>query len=302
MKPSVLILLVSSLLGGIPPAAATPFTSTATRTLNGTLTGVQIQGTRRVPDEYQATYTNAAGAVVTTSRTATGLGTAFIGIVGAKDGTTITVTNLTESITNPAIVASTFSPPSNIVVSDFEINSGSVLTLAGSTFTLSGGFTAVQTAVNYDPTSPSYGIELGFIADASITGTGVAGTFQFGLVGNTSTETHLASVWEQVLLDGFPVGGVSTEQDFEFAGILMFGTVPTPFSGFFDGTATFFADGSTTAQGTLNLTTSFGPASGPISASAVPQVVPTPGIGTFALILLGLLVGMSRSLLNLRTE
>ncbi|MES2354018.1 MAG: PEP-CTERM sorting domain-containing protein [Pseudomonadota bacterium] len=291
MKRYILVFLVIFFLEGALPAAATPFINIETRSINGTLTGIQIVERTRpaAGDEYTAAYTNHAGEAATTPPVrATGAGLAAIDLL-AKPGTPVTVTNITEEITNPAFIASVFSPPLNIVVSEFGINPGSMLTLAGNTFALSGGFTAVQNAVNYDPASPSYGTELGYITNTNITGGGAGGTFQFD-IGNVSTQTNLASVWSQVLLNGFPVDGVSTEQDFSFAGMLVLNSISTPFSGLFDGTATFFEDGSTTAQGTLNLSTSFGPASGFISASAIPQLVAVPEPGTNVLMLAGLLI------------
>ena len=78
--------------------------------------------------------------------------------INPKSGTPVTVTNNTESITNPAKVASAtdvFTPGTNTVVTNFVVNQPSILTAGGVVLGLSGSFITTQVTLDTDPASPS---------------------------------------------------------------------------------------------------------------------------------------------------
>jgi len=212
-------------------------------------------------------------ATVTLTGTTNLLGILYLGPVGSAVGTA-TVTNTSEPAI-PAVVAEVFTPGVNTVVSAYTIAPGSMLTSGADTFVLTGGYTTVDTFVDMDPSSPNYGLETGFVKDLNINASGSAGDIQFVLGSSPTYSLNLASVWG---LD-IPAQGLSVPLLQTFSGTLTFNSITSSFSGSFDGTDTFFDDGSTTAQGTLTFDTDFGVFSGSLSASAQPilQAVPEPG-------------------------
>jgi hypothetical protein len=209
--------------------------------------------------------------------------------IQAKPGTTITVTNLSEAnaTATTTALANIFTPPSNVVVSAFVLDAGSSLSFEGDTFALAGGFTAIDTHVDYDPLSPTFGIEGGSIQNVVIAGSSGGNTVTLLLSTPPAYSLSLGPLWASAIPGGIPAGGLSTAANLALSGTLLFNSVPVPFTGTFNGTVTFLDDGSTTEQGSLNLLTSFGPATGSISGSAFPQLVPVPeprSLGVVALV------------------
>ncbi len=286
-------------LGSIPQAIAHPFTIDASKDItNSTIVRVGIDLTKPgtgpgglfSQDHFSISYTDYNTKLPVTKFATADLLTGSTAVdIQAKPGT-VTVTNLDETVPVKTAQVNIFDPPNNVVVSAFKINPGSNLVLGGNTLALTGGFTAVQTSVDYDPASPTYGVEKGYIDAISIQASGAPGTAILH-VASTTTETSLASVWAQLLpLTGpFPAGGVSAPDDFTFSGMLEFNSSMTPFDASFDGTITFLEDGSTSALGTLSMSTSFGAVTGTLSASAFPQLVPVPEPGSLNLLGLGLI-------------
>lgn len=257
-------------------AAAGPFTIKNISTTNDTETTVHIDGV--AAEEFEIAYTDANGKARKTTVVTNGIGTRNVQ-VQAKTNTTITVTNLTQGGSS-TVVASLFTPPSDIVVSAFTVDPRSELTFAGNTFALTGTFTTVDTMVDYDPASPTYGVEEGFVRDLSIEAIGSGGSVQFVLAGTPTYTLDLASVWGLEI----PLGGLSIPRNMAFSGVLSYNSVSSPFDATFDGDVTFFADGSTGASGILALTTDFGPAAGTLAAAALPQIVALPEPATWLLL------------------
>lgn len=290
---------LSLALGGIPQATAHPFTIGPSKDItNSTIVRVGIDLTKPgtgpgglfSQDHFSISYTDYNTKLPVTKFATADLLTGSTAVdIQAVPGT-VTVKNLDEAVPNQTAQVNIFDPPSNVVVSAFKINPGSNLVLGGNTLALSGGFSAVQTTVDYDPASPTYGVETGYIDAISIQASGAPGTAILH-VAPTTTQTSLAGVWSQLLpLTGpYPAGGVSAPDAFSFSGMLEFNSSMTPFDATFDGTITFLEDGSTTALGTLAMSTSFGSVTGTLSASAFPQLVPEPETGSLDLLGLGLI-------------
>src|SRR5207249_2431322 len=94
----------------------------------------------------------------------------------------------------------------------------------------------------------------------------------------------------------FPPEGISIPDNFAFFGTLDFNGIISPLAGAFNGAVTFFEDGSTTAQGTLTMNTDLGLATGTLSASAVPKLVPEPAsLGLLSFGLIGLAFSRKRT-------
>ncbi len=295
------------LLWNIQPAHASPFTIQPIGNLvNTTISdvGVELPKTSQGPgglypaDLISITYTDkSTGKPVTTTKRISILTGGLRFLINAKPGS-ITVTNLSEP-TVPAAVASlnSFDPPSNVVVSAFTVAPGSALTFAGNSFALTGGFTAVDTSVSYDPTSPLYALEQGSVTFANILGTGAAGTVQLVLTSPAVYSLDLSSIWAQTLgSDGIPPLGLSTPTGINLAGVLYFNSTAIPFTGTFSGVTTFFDDGTTMESGTLDLSTAAGLVTGSLSASATPELVPEPNSLTlFSMGLTGLAFALKKS-------
>ena len=293
MKSYIVPAMFCFLVGFGHVAGATQFTvEKVVEGANDTMTGILISEKTTKGDTYTTTYTTQGGKPFTTEPESAGKSSGMLDVfIQPKPTTTYTVTNLTEKITKGPFVASAndiFTPGVNVVVSDFTVNPGSQLTFAGNTFALTGGFTTIETNVDYNPQSPTYGSETGHVQAVDLVASGAQGlTFAFGL---GSTQLNLAPVWAQVLPTGiFPAEGISVPDSFAFSGMLDFDSLASPFTGDFNGAITFFDDGSTTALGALTINTDFGPATGTLSASALPRLVPEPAsLSLLSLALIGL--------------
>jgi hypothetical protein len=292
---SLLASLLAAILLPCQIANATPFTNKFVTTVNGTVTGITITEPGGPPypgDSYSISWTDETGTPRTTIVTVPpGTGQTTVAIT-PKEGTTVTVTNTTEAIVNPALTASLddkFDPPANVVVTAFSVDAGSNLVLGANTFTLSGGFTAIQTGVDYDPLSATYGTETGFLRSIDLLATGPAGALTFDFGSFVPTTTDLRPVWEQLVAGTvFPDVGLFATQTFSFFGNVLFGALTSPFTGQFIGQVGFFPDGSTTAFGTLVIDTNFGVATGQLSVTGMPRVVAVPEPAPLSLFVVGL--------------
>ncbi len=265
--------------------------------INDTVTGYHVQSSTMAGqgEEITVSYTNTSNAASTANPgTLTGGGTTVGRLnfnIQAKPGSTITVTNLTEGTTATTTASATiFTPPTNTVVSAFTLGGGSSLSFGGDTFALTGGFTAIDTHVDYNPLSPTFGMEGGSIQDVAIGGSSGGNTVSLLLSTPPTYSLALAPLWASAIPGGIPDGGLSTPADLALSGTLLFDSVHIPFTGTFTGTVTFLNDGSTTEQGSLSLLTSFGTATGSLSGSAIPQLEPVPEPRDFGIV--GLVCGL----------
>lgn len=274
-------------------AGATPFTDTLVKTINGTTTGITIVepgGPFYPGDNYTISYTdNATGAPVTLFVSVPPrLGTTTVAF-DPKPGTAVTVTNTTETITNPAkIAAAKFTPGVNEVTTAFLVTTPSSITIGGNTLSLAGGFTATQTTVDDDPLSPTYGVETGKLTRVSLTASG-PGTVATLTVPDLPTTTSLAAALLQVPSGSvFPDTGIYVPQIFALAGLLTVNGMSAPFTGAFNGRIGFLPDGGTVVDGTLTLTSVLGAATGVLFASGMPRILPVPEPSSVALLGLSL--------------
>jgi hypothetical protein len=245
-------------------AVASPFTVS----LVDNATSVEIKG---APNEmFKVLYLSANGTLGQTSVTTDAAGTATVGPV-VKASKTAEVQNMSEP-TQPVQSVSVFSPGSTNVVSTYALAAGSSLTFGTSVFALSGGYTTVDTIVDYDPSSPTYGTETGFLGGLNIAASGTAGTVTFDLASEPAYSVNLASIWGEQI----PPAGLSVPIDVTFSGTLSFASSSSPFTGTFVGTDTFLSDGSTIDQGTISFDNDFGLFTGNLTASALPVVEPVP--------------------------
>lgn len=283
------VLFIVAMIGVNNPVFGSPITVTKITKgwFNKTTTGITVTAGRLAAGEsISVSYTNANGKVTTETGTINQGGWANFTFT-PKAGTKINVTDTTEGTTGSVIAAATFDPPNNRVFSDFTVESTSYLDFAGNTFVLGGGFTAIDTSISYDPLSAGFGIEGGAVYDTAITGASGQDTVTLMLSSPASYSLNLAPLWAAAIPGGF-TGSLSTPTSLLLAGELMYNGTAIPFTGSFDGTVSFLDDGSTREDGALTLNTRLGTATGQISASAIPVLVPEPH--TASILALGLVV------------
>lgn len=281
--PSSIVIGAVSCLGAVNCLASTILTATGTSCNNGTSTCVTITGGRLAAGEsVSVTFVDSTTGKPTTKSAGTlDAGGAATITINAKPGsaTPIIASDTTEGTVAPGIVADAFTPGSNDVVSVFAISAGS-LSVGGSAFALNGTFTAVATDVVYDSTSAAFGNESGFGTNINIQAVGAGGTIAINSLFSGPYTMNLASLWNSSLPDSIPF-------TFPLNGTLFLNSSATPFTGLFAGTDTFFFDGSDTVTGNVSLTTDFGVITGTLTATANPQLVPVPELGTLGMLLIG---------------
>lgn len=266
------------LIFGTAATQASAGAFTAKRVTNGT----QIHILGDAGDVFSVTSPNPKPPPKTVTKTGVVniLGTLLIGPVATTGAAT--VKNVTENKV-PTATVQLFAPGSNEVVSEYALATNSSLVSGTDVFAMSGGYTTVDTNVDYDPSSPTFGTETGFLSKVDIVASGSAGTVKFNLASNPTYSVNLAPIWGEDI----PPGGLSVPLDVTFSGTLFFNAIPSSFSGTFSGTDTFFTDGSTTDQGTITFDTDFGVFTGNLTASAQPVLVAVPETSTWVEMLIG---------------
>jgi hypothetical protein len=83
----------------------------------------------------------------------------------------------------------------NRVESVYLVNAGSSVTFGGNTFNVSGGYTVIDTNVDY-----STGAETGHLAAVDIDAKGPAGTVDFTLSGTPAFDVNLSPIWAEPTL------------------------------------------------------------------------------------------------------
>jgi hypothetical protein len=218
-------------------------------------------------NKIDLTYTKADGTAGSVSDTIGAAGTVTFKIT-AKAGTNINAQNVTETPnTFDKTKAVAFNPPMNRVESVYLVNAGSSVTVGGNTFNVTGGYTVINTNVDY-----STGAETGHLAAVNIDASGPAGTVLFTLSGTPAFDVNLSPIWAEPTLPAT----VTIPTDVAIAGTLSVNGSSSPFTGTLTDSTTYYPDGSQTDVDTLAFSTNFGSLTGAISATATPVLVPEP--------------------------
>jgi hypothetical protein len=282
--PILTMALWSTACLGTDQALASPITATAKPCVNATGTCVTVAGpgASAANEGISVTYIDATTGKPTTTAAPplNGIGLTTVSIT-PKSGTPIIASDTTEKTVAPGLVADTFTPGTNQVVSAYAINSGSSINFQGNTYLLSGGYTLIDTDVVYDSTSPAFGTETGFLAAVNVSAVGPMGDITFTLSSVPSYTANLASIWAIHTLPATIPIPTSVALD----GTLTLDGMSVPFTGTLSDLTTFNFDGSNTDLDSLNLSTSFGAITGTVSATTLPQLVPIPEPRTLSLAL-----------------
>ena len=218
-------------------------------------------------NKIDLTYTKPDGTAGSASARIGAAGTVTFKIT-AKAGTNINAQNVTETPnTFDKTKAVAFNPPNNRVESVYVVNAGSSVTFGGNTFNVSGGYTVIDTNVDY-----STGAETGHLAAVDIDANGPAGTVLFTLSGTPAFDVNLSPIWAEPTLPAT----VTIPTDVAIAGTLSVNGSSSPFTGTLTDSTTYCPDGSQTDVDTLAFSTDFGSLTGTISATATPVLVPEP--------------------------
>jgi hypothetical protein len=218
-------------------------------------------------NKIDLTYTKADGTAGSVSDTIGAAGTVTFKIT-AKAGTNINAQNVTETPnTFDKTKAVAFNPPMNRVESVYLVNAGSSVTVGGNTFNVTGGYTVINTNVDY-----STGAETGHLAAVNIDASGPAGTVLFTLSGTPAFDVNLSPIWAEPTLPAT----VTIPTDVAIAGTLSVNGSSSPFTGTLTDSTTYYPDGSQTDVDTLAFSTNFGSLTGTISATATPVLVAEP--------------------------
>ena len=141
-----------------------------------------------------------------------------------------------------ANVASLGAPPGTVGTTVATVLNGSAAAIGGATFALHGGFTAIDNAVDYNPSSPTYGQVSGFVPAALLALSGSDGhgnTLSLALTGDAAFSLGLASVWNYIAANGDVAGQTAAIAVAPVSGIAVFDGQPVSFAGTVGGTETF---------------------------------------------------------------
>lgn len=203
-----------------------------------------------------------------------------------------------------ANVASLGSPPGTTGMTVATVSSGSTAAVGAASFALTGGFTAIDNAADYNPLSPTYGQVSGFVPAGLLSLSGSDGhghTLALALSSDATFSLDLASIWTYIATNGDVAGQTATITVASVAGTAFYDGSPLSFTGTVGGTETFGdpsfdpspAIGLDPAIDTYNLTFDLTPAAGgaitgTILASGPEALIPEPGsLGMLASGLLG---------------
>jgi hypothetical protein len=174
---------------------------------------------------------------------------------------------ITDPDSNNKDVGSTpiaaLNPPAATITTVASVEPGSSLSVGGQTFVLGGSFSAIDTAVDYDPSSPTYGDVSGVIAagDFDVVGSGSGGNVTLELNGDQPYTVNLADVWAAP-----DYVGQSVTIHEPISGMAIYNGTTGDFTGTVDVTDVFSEEGADNISLTYNLTSDFGPITGNISA------------------------------------
>jgi hypothetical protein len=188
-----------------------------------------------------------------------------------KGNVTVTSPGCPNSTTTLAAV---FTPGVNAVATASTVNPGSTATAGGMTFALSGGFTALDTNVDYNPASPTFG-KLSSVLLASrfqLTGTGIGGTLGLTLNADQPFTVSLLPAWQSPTLSGNTIAF----SNLPFSGTATFNSTVSPFTGTAGGTVTFLDGGVEDTIFNFSASTDFGTVAGSVAAQGTSEIAPEP--------------------------
>lgn len=161
---------------------------------------------------------------------------------GTRGRVTVTIIKGTESEEGAANVASLGAPQGNEGRTVATVSAGSTATLGATTFSLSGGFTALDTSADYNPASPTYGRISGYVPASllHINGSDAHGnTLTLSLSSNPTFSLNLESVWNYIDANGTVTGQTASIALSSLSGIADYDGIPISFTGTATGTETF---------------------------------------------------------------
>ena len=205
---------------------------------------------------------------------------------GTKGNVDVEIKKGAEIDTGSTTISS-LNPPSVETLTSAVIQPGSTATLGAFSTALTGSFATIDTSVDYNPASPTYGQISGILPTSSFNiqgGSCAAGNFGFTLSGDQSYTVNLASIWTSGVYDGSQVA-LSTP----ISGTASCGSQVVPFSGTVTGTDTFEPGGIDDIDFTLQASTADGPLTVDITAIGTESLIPEPtAAGLFGIAALGL--------------
>lgn len=264
------------------PAAAYPCTTMASP--GGWFSSAMVSGQvdpSHAGDIVSVTFSGTTKTV----QVATGGSWSVITPASAASGAAYTVSKFMDcddpSAPLTGTVAELFTPPRNEAVARHTILPGSTVTIGGGAFALTGGFSLVATAIDYDPASPTYGLLSGFMPAAAfaVDGIGVAGTAELRLTGDAPFAVDLAPVL---------AGATTAAWSVPIAGSLLFGGEASPVAGVVTGVSTYGAGGAERYTFGVTLASAFGPVTGAGSSDGAVTLTAVPEPGGATLLLAGL--------------
>jgi hypothetical protein len=235
------LVLVATMFGAIDAKAADVPTPVATQpSTNGS--GPTVGGTSTFAGGT-VTITLPNGAVVTTTTGPQGKWSKVLP-AGTKGKVDVIITKPAEPDRDVGTVnvVSVGAPPGTTVTTVATLSAGSTATAFGSNFALTGGFSAFDTAADYDPASPTFGQISGFVpASTTILGTdGFGDTLSLSLTSNAAfTLSNLAPVWSFIDATGHVAGQMASITVPLLSGTGLFDGNPFSFTGSATGTETF---------------------------------------------------------------
>jgi hypothetical protein len=260
----------ATLLPMLASISATAHVVVTTNQRAGWFTVGEVAGTGQVGDTVEVTFSD--GSKKQTTVLASGKWS--IGLTENEPSGTASVTDSsgeTASIT----VAQGFTPPNNQVKTTFAVLTGSALSIGGQSFALNGNFTTLDTDVDYNSASPSFGKLAGSVLASSfdVSGTGAPGTAKIGFASDQPYTVDMLPLWNAPTL----TGGVAIPFDMSLSGSLDLNGMTGAFAGTVSGTDTFFPDATENIDLSINLNSDFGAITGIFLAHGSEElVVPEP--------------------------
>jgi hypothetical protein len=262
----------------------TAHAGTVVGTSSGNVTGGGVKGSGWM-DGSTVTISYANGVVV--QATVNGVGGFYSPQPNTVPaGTKFTATG-TEANGTPAAptgkLAQLFTPPSNVVVTNFTVLPGSTLSFAGHTVPLVGKFTSVETGFQGNKGLPGFGNMSGSILAQGFSLGGPSLGLGFKPAGNIPFTINVAPVIQAAQSPNFVSKSVPVPTT-PVSGLLTFNNQTFSASGQVTGTGTFFLGDQNVYHLDAILSSDLGPVSVSIDASAPSHLEAVPEPSTITLL------------------